>query len=75
VFRHRLRQGIAAMAASLNGVDAIALSGGIGEHDHALADELRQELSWLGTPQWLVVPADEEGLMVRLCLRSRETKA
>jgi len=75
VFRHRLCQGIAAMAASLGGVDAIALSGGIGEHDHALADALRQDLSWLGALQWLVVPADEEGLMVRLCLRAAESKA
>jgi acetate kinase len=75
VFRHRLRQGVAAMAASLGGVDGIALSGGIGEHDQALAQELQEELAWLGAVRWLVVPADEEGLMVRLCMESRRTKA
>jgi acetate kinase len=68
VFRHRLLQGIGAMAASLGGVDAIALTGGIGEHDQALAAELERELVWLSPLRWLRVPADEEGLMVRQCL-------
>jgi acetate kinase len=68
VFRHRLLQGIAAMAASLGGVDAIALTGGIGEHDQVLAAELERELAWLAPLRWLRVPADEEGLMVRQCL-------
>jgi acetate kinase len=67
VFRHRLLQAIGAMAASLGGVDAIALTGGIGEHDQALAAELEQELAWLAPLRWLRVPADEEGLMVRQC--------
>ncbi len=71
VFRHRLLQGIGAMAASLGGVDAIALSGGIGEHDHALALELEDSLGWLEPLHWLRVPADEEGLMVRQCLAAR----
>jgi acetate kinase len=56
------------MAASLGGVQAIALTGGIGEHDDELAAELEQGLRWLGPVQWLRIPADEEGLMVRLCL-------
>jgi acetate kinase len=68
VFRHRLLQGIGAMAASLGGVDAIALTGGIGEHDTALAAELAEGLAWLGPLHWLRVPADEEGLMARQCL-------
>ena len=77
VFRHRLLQGIGAMAASLGGVQAIALSGGIGEHDDALATELEQALAWLPGLRWLRVAADEEGLMVRLiaksCVTSRRT--
>ncbi len=67
VFRHRLLQGIGAMAASLGGADAIALTGGIGEHDQALAAELRQALAWLEPLQWFTVPAAEEAQMVRLC--------
>ncbi len=68
VFRHRLLQGIGAMAASLGGVDAIALTAGIGEHDTALATELEQALGWLQPLLWLRIPADEEGTMVRQCL-------
>jgi acetate kinase len=68
VFRHRLLQGIGAMAASLGGVDAIALTGGIGEHDQALATELEEALGWWPAVRWLRVPADEEGLMARLCV-------
>ncbi len=67
VFRHALLQGIGAMAAILGGVDAIALTGGIGEHDQALREELAAALSWLGTFELLVVPADEEGLIARQC--------
>lgn len=71
VFRHRLLQGIGAMAASLGGVDAIALTGGIGEHDMALASELEQALTWLGPLLWLRIPADEEGTMARQCLAAQ----
>jgi len=71
VFRHRLLQGIGAMAASLGGVDAIALTGGIGEHDTALAGELEQALAWLQPVLWLPIPADEEGTMVRQCLAAQ----
>ena len=44
VFRQRLLQEIGAMAACLGGVEVIALSGGIGEHDTALRDELAAAL-------------------------------
>jgi acetate kinase len=67
VFRLRLLQEIGAMAASLGGVDAIALSGGIGEHDLELQQELRDALTWLGTVPLLVVAADEEGQIARGC--------
>lgn len=67
VFRHALIQGIGAMAATLGGVDVIALTGGIGEHDQALRKELAVALSWLGNFELLVVPADEEGLIARQC--------
>ena len=71
VFQERLRQGIGAMAASLGGVDVIALSGGIGEHDLQLREELQQDLAWLGPFRLVVVPADEEGVIARAC-RSAE---
>jgi acetate kinase len=67
VFNQRLLQGIGAMAASLGGVDVIALSGGIGEHDRELQVTLRRELTWLGPFRLLIVPADEEGVIARSC--------
>jgi len=67
VFRRRLLEGIGAMAACLQGVDVIALSGGIGEHDEALRQELVDALAWLGPFELVVIPADEEGVIVRGC--------
>lgn len=67
VFRHRLLQGLGAMAASLGGVDVIALTGGIGEHDEALRRELEASLGWLAPFSLVTVPADEEGLIARSC--------
>jgi acetate kinase len=70
VFRHQLLQGIGAMAACLGGVEAIALTGGIGEHDTALRTELAEALQWLGPLELVVVKADEEGLIARQCVRA-----
>lgn len=67
VFRERLWQGIGAMAASLGGVDVIALSGGIGENDRELQRELQDDLRWLGPFRLHVVSADEEGVIARAC--------
>ncbi len=69
VFRHRLLQELGAMAASLNGVDVLAFTGGIGEHDQALRDEIREAITWWGDVQIDVIPADEEGMIARLCRR------
>ena len=70
VFRHRLLEAIGAMAACLQGVDVIALTGGIGEHDQALWWELAEALAWLGRFELVVVPADEEGVIARSCRRA-----
>ena len=69
VIRHRLIQSLGAMAASLRGVDVLALTGGIGEHDRQLQEELQQALHWWGDIEIVVVPADEEGMIARLCRR------
>ena len=70
VFRHQLIAGIGAMAACLGGVDAIALTGGIGQNDQALAGELSQALGWLQPFELHQIPADEEGLMARQCQKA-----
>ena len=69
VFLHRLRAGIGAMAASLGGVDQIALSGGIGANDPSLLEELQQSMAWLGAVRWTQIPADEEAKIARLILQ------
>ena len=69
VFRHRLLQELGAMAASLNGVDVLAFTGGIGEHDQALRDEIQEAINWWRDVQIDVIPADEEGMIARLCRR------
>ena len=72
-FRHRLLQLLGSMAASLNGVDVLALTGGIGEHDKQLHQELAAALTWWGEFSTVVIPADEEGMIARLCRRHSET--
>jgi acetate kinase len=69
VFLHRLRAGIGAMAASLGGVDQIALSGGIGANDPSMLNELKQSMAWLGAVRWTPIPADEEGMIARVILQ------
>jgi acetate kinase len=72
VFRHGLLQAIGAMAASLGGADGIALTGGIGEHDEVLRQELAAALTWLAPFELVVVTADEEGLIARQCRAAAE---
>ena len=67
VFRHRLLREIGAMAASLGGVDVLAFTGGIGEHDDALRQEVVSALSWLSPFDVMVIAADEEQVIARAC--------
>ena len=48
VFVRRIAQGIAAMATSLGGLDAIAFTGGVGEHSPRVRDEICALLAFLG---------------------------
>jgi acetate kinase len=60
VYVHRLRQGIAAMAASLGGIDLLVFTGGVGEHDAALRADTVSGLKFLRIEQVLVVEARED---------------
>jgi len=75
VFRHRLLREIGAMAASLGGVDVLAFTGGIGEHDDALRQEVVSALSWLSPFEVLVIAADEEQVIARACRGSASSAA
>ena len=48
VYVHRLRKGIAAMAASLGGLDALVFSGGVGEHATTVRARSAAALGFLG---------------------------
>lgn len=48
LFTHRIVRESGAMMASMQGLDVIAFSGGIGEHDKVLRSEVGMALSWLG---------------------------
>jgi acetate kinase len=48
VHAHRLRREIAAMAAAMNGLDVLAFTGGIGEHQPAVRAEAAAGLAFLG---------------------------
>jgi acetate kinase len=48
VYTHRLRAGIAAMAAALGGLDALAFTGGVGEHSAAIRERAAAGLGFLG---------------------------
>ncbi len=48
MFTHRVVRESGAMAACLQGLDVLAFSGGIGEHDAQLRADVCQRLAWLG---------------------------
>ncbi len=48
VYLHRLRAGIAAMAAALGGLDALVFTGGVGEHSPAVRSRAAAGLTFLG---------------------------
>jgi acetate kinase len=48
VYLHRLRAGIAAMAAAMDGLDAVVWTGGVGEHSPEVRAGAAQGLSFLG---------------------------
>jgi acetate kinase len=48
VYVHRLRAAIAAMAAAMDGLDALVFTGGVGEHAPAIREKAAAGLSFLG---------------------------
>jgi acetate kinase len=48
VYLHRLRAGIAAMAAAMGGLDTLVFTGGVGEHAASIRERCAAELGFLG---------------------------
>ena len=60
VYVHRLRGSIAAMAASLGGLDVLVFTGGVGEHAAGIRERTVAGLAFLGEFDVLVVTARED---------------
>ena len=65
VYVHRLRAGIAAMAAAMDGVDVLVFTGGVGENAPAIRERAVAGLGFLGELRALVIPAREDLEIVR----------
>ena len=74
VFVHRVAAAVAAMATACGGVDALAFSGGIGEHAHALREQIVERVRFLGDFRVEVVPAREELVIAAETRRLLEAK-
>src|SRR3954451_10090785 len=57
MFSYQVRKSIAAMSAGLGGLDMLVFSGGIGEHNQQLREEIGRELSFLGKFAVAVFPS------------------
>jgi len=65
VFTYRVAQAVAAMATALGGIDAIAFTGGIGEHAVAVRESIVDRLRLLGDFDVCVVAAQEDVVAAR----------
>jgi acetate kinase len=65
VYVHRVAAAVAASAAALGGLDAIAFTGGIGEHSPLVRERVCERLAFLGDVEVHVVPAREELVIAR----------
>jgi acetate kinase len=72
VYLHRLRGSIAAMTASLGGLDAVVFTGGVGEHSAIVRSGACQALGFLGVDvapdegegDRIISPADSRGAVI-----------
>jgi acetate kinase len=65
VFTYRVAQAVAAMAVSLEGLDALVFSGGVGENRADVRDAIAARLAFLGAFKTLVVQAREDIVIAR----------
>ncbi len=68
VFVHHVRKGIGAMAASMDGLDALVFAGGIGEHSPRIRADIASGLGFLGVD--LNATLNRDGARERIISRS-----
>jgi acetate kinase len=64
IYVHRLRAGVATMAAALDGLDALVFTGGIGEHVAEIRERTCAGLRFLGLTGGLTTPAPGHDALV-----------
>lgn len=67
MFAISIAKAIVGMATVLGGIDLLVFTGGIGEHDADTRESILAQLTWLGTVPAVVMPAEEEAIIVRHC--------
>lgn len=65
VFAHVARKHIAAMVASLGGIDLLVFTGGIGENDALTRGAIVEGLRWMGAFETRVIPTEEDEQIAR----------
>jgi acetate kinase len=65
VYTYRIAQAVAAMATALDGIDALAFSGGVGENRDDVRAAVVERLRFLGSFAVQVVPAREDVVVAR----------
>ncbi|KIN65437.1 Acetate kinase [Sulfitobacter noctilucae] len=59
-FCYWIKRHAGSMIAAMEGLDAVAFTGGIGENARDITDRIQRDLSWAGPFETLVIPAAEE---------------
>lgn len=65
LFIERIVQAIGALVATLEGLDALVFTGGIGENAAPIRERILHRLQWLGSITTLVIPSNEELMIAR----------
>ena len=64
-FSHKVAQHVCMMMSSLGGMEALILTGGIGENSNIIRKNIEKRLSFLPTFESLICPTDEENSIAR----------
>ncbi len=62
---------IAGLLPALGGLDALVFTGGVGEHQFLIREQIALHLKWLGDFPVYVIPTDEEIVMAEACRNIR----
>jgi acetate kinase len=65
LYCYRVAQAVAAMAVSLGGIDALAFTGGVGEHSSLVREAVTEQLTLLGPFAVQVIHAREDAVIAR----------